>query len=244
MKNKCKRLRCDPADLACSSDHQRWTSRDRAGEEGGQNLSCFVLNDPDDLVDLDGRAPDRPGPVRPPPDEVKKCCKEQEIAEGLKQLNNLFSGAKDIINRMGITPAPYEKPGASCISSSHEILAHFFSSERFPKCWTCRVEGRRGVLGVGQHAAIVCRSYSSDSSASSHSVLFDWWGDASNGTANSGGTPNPFYSKYPNNSGVQAGTLWDPPYYTACDGHLYQNEKGVPKPPRPPDWNALLVHKK
>jgi len=219
---------------------QRWLNKDPIGEAGGVNLFGFVLNQPLVLVDPYGEAPDAPDPWPPVPEDVKKYCVKSTVNDGFKALNELYANAVQKLKDLGITPAPYGKDGASCLNSSHEILASFFSSGKFPKCWACRVEGRRGHFSIGQHAAIVCRSFSKDGSPS-QSVLFDWWGDQHNGTANSGGTPDSFYNKYPNNSGPYSGVQWQPPYYTSGTGGMWQNQHGIPShPPVPPNWGSLI----
>ena len=49
-----------------SSQPARWLNRDPIGEKGGKNLYCFVINNPINLVDKDGRQETFPNPEPTP----------------------------------------------------------------------------------------------------------------------------------------------------------------------------------
>jgi len=130
---------------------------------------------------------------------------------GEAELKNRFKQATAAAATQGLYPADIGKEGASCKSSSSDILGEWLLPT--PKCWKCTLEHRNLFpdLKGYDHQTIICTSYPKE--GHSKEIIFDWWGDVKNKAHQSGGSPNVFRSKWPYFNQCQ-----DNPFYTQCDG--------------------------
>src|SRR3954464_409113 len=101
-----------------------------------------------------------------------------------------------------------------------DILLEWLSPT--PKCWQCYTEERDSYQNDSDddkldHQVITCVGYSKN--GISKEIIFDWYGDTNHPGQNwSGGSPRPFRTKYPFVPPGPSQGLYEPPYWTGCNG--------------------------
>jgi RHS repeat-associated protein len=167
----------------------RWPSRDPIEEEGGINLYGFVGNDGVNWVDILGLEGN----------SETECCDDKTIAEGKKELTEVYGKTKKEWEDAGRPHKGVEDN--SCFAVNSEILIEFTP---IPKCWECKLENGRtdpqgGFLGIGRkvydHWVVVCEATAEDGSKAGE-ISFDYWADRP-----AGEDPNNWFRKRYKNKG-------------------------------------------
>ncbi len=134
------------------------------------------------------------------PKEMRKCCPDDKIKEGEKILNDRFKDSVAEAKRIGLVPAPIGEYGATCATSSTDILRRLAP---YPQCWSCYAEYREKHYTIGlaviyavQHQAIICRAFGKDSNMKKE-IIYDWWHDTKYNDQQSGGSPDQFRKDWP-----------------------------------------------
>ncbi len=165
----------------------RWISRDPIGENGGINLYGMVGNDAVGFIDING--------LRSLPAKDFACCTKEKLDAGEKELNERYQRAVNAAKSLGLRPAIPGCNGASCKSSSADIMEYLAPT---PECWVCNLEGRSKNSGA-DHQVIICKGYDPGPSKA-REIMFDWWGDTDwfGNTNRQTRDPSGFRTKYPN----------------------------------------------
>jgi hypothetical protein len=178
-------------------------------EDGSINLYGFLLNNAVNRFDPFGLT-DEPT-LAPIPDDQRQCCDQKTVEAGEKQLNANYQKASQALAAQGFKPVEIGEKGASCKNSSGDILSEWLLPT--PKCWKCTLEVRNHFADLlGQdHQVVICRSFPKD--GPSKEVIFDWWGDTTHATHESGGPPDAFRKRWPY---VNDKKSPDNVFYTQC----------------------------
>jgi hypothetical protein len=180
-------------------------SRDPLEEDGGLNSYGMLDNAPISFVDLFGLAGELTTlPLRRPiPENERGCCDDDTVKRGEDELNKHYEEAKDAAKKRRLKPAgmiaqALQLNDATCKATSTDVLEYLVPT---PPCWQCYEEERNYYSKADDprderwdHRAIICVGYSK--SGSKKEIIFDWWGDTSDGVHQSGGPPDEFRKKY------------------------------------------------
>jgi hypothetical protein len=210
-----------------------WPNRDPIDKLGRRNLYAFILNDPCNKLDPDGRdtwvpypypghyvSDPKPPPYPPPtpfPQKFLKkydcsCCGEDEVNNGLNELQNRFNAAKRYVDDRGLQiDADRNSPGrASCYKSNDAILSFM---DPTPHCWICYMDRRWQHLGglVGYDENFI-HCYTRNNKEIKKEVIFDWFDSALYGGSGVYADVNSYSKRYP----YQAEQYPSMPVYSDC----------------------------
>jgi len=184
----------------------RWLSRDPIEEQSDANLYQIVANQPIARYDLQGlywaprpRYEGWPTLRHKPNKSALGCCDRANIDQGKQWLDEQYrAAAQDLSARC--SPAPPGEQGATCKHSSSYLIDWLLPT---PPCWLCYLEHRHMTPPWARipgwtdydHQVVICRAFSRTGGIDQE-VIYDWWGDTTHGTKQSGSSPDRFRRKF------------------------------------------------